>query len=206
VFIYGINFIHDFVPVPQFFYVPVHDFVLVLWVILSYNICALYRYQMIFVFRTGIAFLYQESHVSVPVPLHYFFMTLYWYRNFLMYRYRVLYRYQMIFVFRTGIAFLYQENWCYLWFFFFILAVCKHSNVFIELYLNKSCIRTSTITLFFYDSVLVSQFFNVPVPCFVPVLFYFLYRYYMSFVLCTGTGWYLCSVLISHFCTGKTIC
>jgi len=147
-------FIHDSVPVPQFFYVPVHDFVLVLWVILSYNICALYRYQMIFVFRTGIAFLY----------------------------------------------------WCYLWFFFFILAVCKHSNVFIELYLNKSCIRTSTITLFFYDSVLVSQFFNVPVPCFVPVLFHFLYRYYMSFVLCTGTGWYLCSVLISHFCTGKTIC
>jgi len=128
-------FIHDSVPVPQFLYVPVHDFVLVLCFILSYNICALYRYQMIFVFRTGIALLY-------------------------------------------------RENWCYLWFFFFILAVCKHSNVFIEFYLNKSCIHTSTGTEFFYDSVLVSQF--------LMYRYRVLYRYY--FIFCTGIIWVLCFV------------
>jgi len=135
-------FIYDSVPVPQFFYVPVHDFVLVLWVILLYNICALYRYQMIFVFRTGIALLY-------------------------------------------------RENWWYLWFFFFILAVCKHSNVFIEFYLNKSCIYTSTGTEFFYDSVLVSQCLMYryrvctgTISFFVPVLYEFcaLYQYWMIFV------------------------
>jgi len=150
-------------------------------------------------------------HDSVPVPRFLYVPVPCFIHDFVLVLCFILsYRYYIIFVLCTGtrwyLCSVLVSHFCtgkidvICDFFFFILAVRKHSNVFIEFYLNKSCIRTSTGTLFFYDSVLVSQFFNVPVPCFihnfVPVLFHFfvpvlyefcaLYRYWMIFVLRIG--------------------